>query len=151
MPLILYLGFDAPKLVIDPESIRWVNLTILAVYTPSYQTLCKLVARLHSLTTLEIESLELGDMQVDDFYMDDPLFRSMDPLLAWGERLVKIIIASFKEGSLHVVQICGIQALIVNAGALVELKLPDDVVPAIKTFIDNNKKRFAHMANISIL
>ncbi|KAJ2891189.1 hypothetical protein IWW38_003731, partial [Coemansia aciculifera] len=140
------LDFGRTKFVIDPEAIRWVNLTALSVYTVSYQTLCKLIARLPNLTRFRTINLEF-----DDFYADESLFRSMDPMLAWGERLVTIGIIQFSKGSSHAVQNCSIQALIVNAGALVELYVPEDVVTAIESFIDSNMRHFAHLANVNVI
>ncbi|KAJ2892314.1 hypothetical protein IWW38_003266 [Coemansia aciculifera] len=145
------LDLDAPQLVIDPEAIRWVNLTALSVYTVSYRTLCKLIARLPNLATFKIYSLEFDDMQVGDFYMDESLFCGMDPLLAWGERLVNIRIISLNEVSSLAVRVGGIQALVLQARGLVELGVPSDLVPVIKTFIGINKRQFAHLANIDVL
>ncbi|KAJ2892349.1 hypothetical protein IWW38_003255, partial [Coemansia aciculifera] len=118
------LKFDAPQLVIDPEAIRWVSLRILSLFTVSYQTLCKLIARLPNLSTFSTYRLEFDDMQFDDFYVDDSLFRSMDPMLAWGKQLLVLNVSSFDEDSSHAVRVCGIQALIIHTGVLAHLAVP---------------------------
>ncbi|KAJ2910049.1 hypothetical protein GGI21_001264 [Coemansia aciculifera] len=144
------LSINAPWFVIDTEATRWFNITFLSLSTVYYRTLCKLIARMPNLTTFETIYLELTGMQVEDFYADESLFCSMDPMLAWGEQLTTLFIGYPDKYALHEVRVCGIQALIVHAGALVQLAVSKDFVSIIKTVIDNNKERFVHLASVNV-
>ncbi|KAJ1820398.1 hypothetical protein LPJ60_003228, partial [Coemansia sp. RSA 2675] len=85
---ILEIGVG--HLTLDPELIRWIDLTKLELVSINYKTLCKLIARLPNLTKFEAYSLEFGADTVESLAEDESLFASADPLLAWGARLATV-------------------------------------------------------------
>ncbi|KAJ2428163.1 hypothetical protein GGF41_001454 [Coemansia sp. RSA 2531] len=130
--------------VLDPEAIRWANLTKLQVDEADYVTVCKVIDRLPNLCELAIFILDLGS-----FAGDSSLSISADPMLAWGERLTVLTIQYLDKGCLLTAAISVIQALIRRAVALEKLEVPRLVSQHIVRFIDMSKDRYPHLANIS--
>ncbi|KAJ2260726.1 hypothetical protein GGI01_002794 [Coemansia sp. RSA 376] len=96
---------------LDPELMRWANLTILEVDKADYATACKTVGRLPNLCELTIRKLVMSS-----YIEDSSLFTSADPLLAWGEKLA-ILYIYFFEGDCPLADCVGsIQDLILHAG-----------------------------------
>ncbi|KAJ2681838.1 hypothetical protein IWW39_006218, partial [Coemansia spiralis] len=59
---------------LDPELIRWVNLTNLVVESISYKTLCRVIARLPNLLEFQTHTLEFGTTTAESLAMDESLF-----------------------------------------------------------------------------
>ncbi|KAJ2431161.1 hypothetical protein GGF41_000673 [Coemansia sp. RSA 2531] len=131
---------------LDLELMRWANLTILEVDKADYATACKTVGRLPKLCELTIRKL------VTSSYIEDSsLFTSADPLLAWGEKLA-ILYIYFFEGDCPLADCVGsIQALILRAGALKKLEVPESSHPFIDRFLDTYADRYPHLADILLL
>ncbi|KAJ2746704.1 hypothetical protein GGI20_001125 [Coemansia sp. BCRC 34301] len=136
--------------VIEPESVKWVGLTILKLDGVSYETLCKLIARLPNLADFRTSYLEFETVLADGLSVDESLFRSLDPLLAWGERLAAITIGRLHGNCPVSVGAQGILAIVVRLGALRKLALPSSIQPLLVAFIDTNKSRFPHLANLAL-
>ncbi|KAJ2461320.1 hypothetical protein GGF42_000263 [Coemansia sp. RSA 2424] len=136
---------------IDPELVRWANLTYLRVEAVSYETFCELIARLPNLEVFITINLELGTILEDIISLVDSLFLSTDPLLAWGAKLTMIKIAELDDSFPIAVSARRIQALIVPAGALERLIIPQSIKPSVVAFINKYKDRCPHLANIRVL
>ncbi|KAJ1912440.1 hypothetical protein GGI16_005408 [Coemansia sp. S142-1] len=140
----LSLGGD--WFVLDPEAIRWINLTKLKVYKADYATVYMTIGRLPNLCELTIHTLDLGS-----FAGDSSLSISADPMLAWGERLTVLIIQYLDKDCPLIAGINVIQALIRRAVALEKLEVPRLVSQHVVRFIDMSKDRYSHLANITVL
>ncbi|KAJ2439095.1 hypothetical protein GGF42_008074 [Coemansia sp. RSA 2424] len=138
-------GVHAP---IDPELIRWTNLTYLRVKAVSYETLCKLIARLPNLTGFQTTELEFSTIPADTFSVDESLFRSTDPLLAWGAKLATIIIWSVSDNYPEEARVIAVQALVLHAGALKKFAVPWSIKSSLAAFIDEYKNRYPHLTDI---
>ncbi|KAJ2751494.1 hypothetical protein GGI19_004445 [Coemansia pectinata] len=145
------LEFNFQRFTLDPEHIRWVNLTMLGVISVNYVTICKVIARLPNLINFETNRLEFGTATVESLAADESLFISADPLLAWGEKLASIMITEFDVDCPLAVSACGIQALILNTGALTELSVPESLESLLNAFTIGYKDSSPHLANISIV
>ncbi|KAJ2331504.1 hypothetical protein GGI00_003222, partial [Coemansia sp. RSA 2681] len=132
---------------IDPELVRWANLTNLEMNAVSYETFCKLIARLPNLTGFQASRLDFSTTLADTFSVDESLFRSTDLLLAWGAKLATIKIAEL-DSLPTAVSARSIQALILHADALRALAIPESIKPSVAAFIDEYKDRHPHLANI---
>ncbi|KAJ2469831.1 hypothetical protein GGI03_000063 [Coemansia sp. RSA 2337] len=131
---------------LDPELMRWANLTILEVDKADYATACKTVGRLPNLCELTIRKLVMSS-----YIEDSSLFTSADPLLAWGEKLA-ILYIYFFEGDCPLADCVGsIQALILHAGALKKLEVPESSHSFIDRFIGTYADRYPHLADILLL
>ncbi|KAJ2831898.1 hypothetical protein GGI24_001425 [Coemansia furcata] len=135
----------------DPDKMRWINLTRLLVKKEDYAAICKAIGRLSNLCKLDIFFLAFGDMAIDSLFADGPLFTSADPLLPWGDKLETVRITCFSEDSMLTAGVGGIQELILHAGALKKLLVPESAKQFVATFIDTHKDRFLHLANIKLL
>ncbi|KAJ2059522.1 hypothetical protein GGI17_004343 [Coemansia sp. S146] len=122
--------------ILDPEFMRWVNLTALDIGKVDYTTVCKAIGRLPNLSKLTISSLEFGDVATDSFFAYWSLIISADRQLAWGEKLAALVIRNFNKSCPLEVCISGIQALILQLGALKELVVPKAANPLVAAFID---------------
>ncbi|KAJ2458980.1 hypothetical protein GGF42_001737 [Coemansia sp. RSA 2424] len=140
-------GVHAP---IDPELIRWANLTNLGVHTVSFVTSCKLISRLPNLTGFHADSMEFGAELVDAFSVDESLFLTTDPLLAWGAKLATLTIQEVMAGCPISASARGIQALIVHAAVLKELTVPEPLELPLTAFVDTSKERHPHLANVRV-
>ncbi|KAJ2353819.1 hypothetical protein GGH92_000421 [Coemansia sp. RSA 2673] len=143
---VTYGWFD-----LDPDEMRWTNITILEVDQADYTTVCKAISRLPNLCELTISSLEFGNLVSSGSTEDSALFISADPMLAWGERLAILIICNFDENCPLSLCIDGIQALLLHAGALEKLIVPESVHRLVVGFVDMYKDRYSHLANIQLL
>ncbi|KAJ2502318.1 hypothetical protein IWW47_003012, partial [Coemansia sp. RSA 2052] len=140
-------GVHAP---IDPEMIRWANLTNLGVHTISFVTSCKLISRLPNLTGFHADFMEFGAELVDAFSVDESLFLTTDPLLAWGAKLATLTIQEVMAGCPISASVHGIQALIVHTAALKELTVPEPLELLVAAFVDTSKERHPHLANVRV-
>ncbi|KAJ2742893.1 hypothetical protein GGI20_004153 [Coemansia sp. BCRC 34301] len=136
------------QITINPELVLWANLTSLQVAKVSFETLCKLIARLPNLCNLLAQGLEFGPVLADRFAIDESLFRSTDPMLAWGERLDTVIVSELDDECVEEVGAYGIQAIVLRLGALKKLSVPELVKPLVTAFIKMNKGRFLHLARV---
>ncbi|KAJ2097905.1 hypothetical protein GGI09_003584 [Coemansia sp. S100] len=143
---VTYGWFD-----LDPDEMRWTNITILEVDQADYTTVCKAISRLPNLCELTISSLEFGNLVSSGSTEDSALFISADPMLAWGERLAILTICNFDENCPLSLCIDGIQALLLHAGALEKLIVPESVHRLVVGFVDMYKDRYSHLANIQLL
>ncbi|KAJ2427878.1 hypothetical protein GGF41_001538, partial [Coemansia sp. RSA 2531] len=127
------------EFILDPELIRWINLTHLLIQRIDYTTVCKAIGRLPNLTGLVVSYLEFGDMNIDNFSADSSRFNSADPMLAWGTKLGSAAIYEF--GMDYPLSVCvgGIQALILHTGALKKLFVPESKRQLVAAFIDDYK------------
>ncbi|KAJ2825206.1 hypothetical protein GGI24_003225 [Coemansia furcata] len=135
----------------DADQMRWANLTNLTVYTADYTAICKAIGRLPNIRDLSIGTLSFGDMATDSRFADSSLFISADPLLAWAEKLVTVIIPRFSKDSILAIGINGIQEFILHADALKELRIPKLAKQHVATFIDTYKDGYPHLADIKFL
>ncbi|KAJ2323068.1 hypothetical protein GGI00_005732, partial [Coemansia sp. RSA 2681] len=87
-----HLEISVDHTSIDPELIRWANLTNLEMESVSFGTFCKLIARLPNLTGFRTYCLDFGTTLAATFSVDESLFRSTDSLIAWGAKLATIFI-----------------------------------------------------------
>ncbi|KAJ2431162.1 hypothetical protein GGF41_000674 [Coemansia sp. RSA 2531] len=144
------LNVCSTKFILDPELIRWVNLTHLSIARVDYTAICKSIGRLPNLAEFLINNLEFGDTTIDGFSADSLLFNSVDPMLAWGAKLTTVSMCELYMD--YPVSVCvgGIQALILHAGALKKLSVPESTEKLILEFIDVNKDRHPHLANIQL-
>ncbi|KAJ2740265.1 hypothetical protein GGI20_005900, partial [Coemansia sp. BCRC 34301] len=145
------LVLHSNEITIDPELVRWANLTYLRIARISYETLCKLVSRLPNLTDFQTYRLGFDSLPINDAFENKSLFCSPDPLMPWGAKLAAISIIQLSEGSPVAVAVRSIWTLILHAAALRELALPDEVEPHVNPFIDANVGRYPHLAYIFIL
>ncbi|KAJ2068663.1 hypothetical protein GGH13_004818, partial [Coemansia sp. S155-1] len=130
--------------VLDPEAIRWANLTQLQVNKADCVTVYTMIGRLPNLCELTIFILDLGS-----FAGDSSLSISEDPILAWGERLTVLIIQYLDQDCPLTAAISVIQALVRRTVALERLQVPESVHRLVVAFIDMYKDRYPHLANIS--
>ncbi|KAJ2733690.1 hypothetical protein IW152_002873 [Coemansia sp. BCRC 34962] len=144
------LDFNTERFPLDPELIRWANLTRLAVVVVDYVTVCKLIALLPSLAELSVFTLKLGVSLGGELDMAESLYSSADPLLAWGERLATIRILEFSEHCPSAVAVGSVQDLILHATSLAYLYVPEPLGPYLIEFVDKKKSRHAHLGKISI-
>ncbi|KAJ2018223.1 hypothetical protein GGI14_002449 [Coemansia sp. S680] len=135
---------------IDPELIRWVNLTKLEVVTVDYATICKLIARLPNLAELIVHYLKFSTTLYKGFAFDESLYCSADPLTAWGEKLATLKLFEFNNDCSFEVKLDGVQALIRRTSALSKLFVPQEMEPYLAEFIDAHKDCYAHLANIQL-
>ncbi|KAJ2062599.1 hypothetical protein GGI17_002293 [Coemansia sp. S146] len=131
---------------LDPDVIRWANLTKLEIPSVDYATVCKAIGRLPNLCELTIHRLATSSS-----IEDSSLFISADPMLAWGEKLAKLTIGDFSEDCSLTVCVGEIQALILHAGAIEKLEVPYSAIQDMATFIDVYRDRHPHLANIQLL
>ncbi|KAJ2431160.1 hypothetical protein GGF41_000672 [Coemansia sp. RSA 2531] len=146
-----YLRILDHKLILDPDLMRWVNLTHLSIQTVNYTTVCKAIGRLPNLTALVISYLEFGDMTIDRLSADSLLFNSVDPMLTWGKKLAMLAICNLYITPLFAASIGVIQDLILHAGTLKKLFVPVSKRQLVDAFIDDYKDRCPHLANIQLL
>ncbi|KAJ2458749.1 hypothetical protein GGF42_001882 [Coemansia sp. RSA 2424] len=144
--LALHLSYVS----IDPELIRWANLTNLELHAVSFETFCKLIARLPNLTEFETVILEFGTTLADNFSVDESLFRSTDPLLAWGAKLTTIFIRKFSDDYQVEASVIAIQALALRANALKMFFVPMRIRSSVAAFIDEYKNRYPHLDGIEL-
>ncbi|KAJ2828558.1 hypothetical protein GGI24_002362 [Coemansia furcata] len=137
--------------VLDPEQMRWINLTQLLVDTVNHATVCRAIGRLPNLCGLTIEYLEFDSLNMDGFSTDASLFVSVDPMLAWGEKLATLTIRDFHEKCSLAVYVGCIQALISHAGALCKLVVLKSARQPIAMFINSYKDCYPHLARIQLL
>ncbi|KAJ2336692.1 hypothetical protein GGI00_000689 [Coemansia sp. RSA 2681] len=143
-----HLNLYGDRVPIDPELVRWANLTNLELQAVSYETLCKLIARLPNLISFQTNRLDFGTTLADVFSIDESLFRSTDPLLAWGAKLAAIRIWRFSDDYPVAASVIAIQALVLHAGALKKFTVPRPVKSSVAAFIDECKNRYPHLADI---
>ncbi|KAJ2885358.1 hypothetical protein H4R27_001438 [Coemansia aciculifera] len=136
--------------ILDPEFMRWVNLTALDIGKVDYAAACKAIGRLPNLSQLTISSLEFGDVATDSFSAKLSLFISADRHLTWGEKLVTLVIRNFEKSYPLVVCVCGIQALILHLGALKELVVPKAATQLVVAFINMHQNQHPHLANMTV-
>ncbi|KAJ2064911.1 hypothetical protein GGI17_000718 [Coemansia sp. S146] len=146
-----YLKIFADWFTLDPEVMRWINLTRLFLRRVNYTTACKAIGHLPNLTGFRTLHLEFGDVAIDSFTADSPLFISADPMLAWGEKLATVIIRGFDEDGSLAVCISGIQDLILHVGALKGLAVPESSYSLIDRSIGTYEDRYPHLADIQLL
>ncbi|KAJ2053885.1 hypothetical protein H4S04_000388 [Coemansia sp. S16] len=135
------LNVCSTKFILDPELIRWVNLTHLSIARVDYTAICKSVGRLPNLAEFLINNLEFDNTAIDRFSADSLLFNSADPMLAWGAKLTRLSMCELYMDYSVSVCVGGIQALILHAGALKTLSVPESTEQLILEFIDVNKDR----------
>ncbi|KAJ1912101.1 hypothetical protein GGI13_000469 [Coemansia sp. RSA 455] len=136
--------------ILDPDLMRWVNLTHLLIQTVDYTTLCTAIGRLPNLTALVISYLEFG-MTIDRLSADSLLFNSADPMQPWGKKLAMLTICNLYIIPSFAVCIGGIQDLILHAGTLKKLFVSESKRQLIAAFTDNYKDRCPHLADIQLL
>ncbi|KAJ2243749.1 hypothetical protein GGI13_006487 [Coemansia sp. RSA 455] len=139
----LYVSGD--KFILDPDEMRWVNISKLELPNVDYTTVCKVIGRLPNLGYLIVHNLATGSP-----IEDSSLFTSADPMLAWGEKLVLLHVRDFSDDSPLAVCIDVIQALLLHAGALKKLAVPESVHRLVVAFIDMYKDRYPHLANLTV-
>ncbi|KAJ2748880.1 hypothetical protein GGI19_005926 [Coemansia pectinata] len=139
------------EFILDPDLIRWVNLTNLLIQKVDYVTVCKAIGRMPNLTRLVISYLKFGDMTIDSYSTDSLLFNSADPMQSWGEKLATLNICDFSAARSFAVCIGGIQDFILHTGALKELFVPESSKQLVAAFIDIYKDPCPHLANIQLL
>ncbi|KAJ2116881.1 hypothetical protein GGI01_002793 [Coemansia sp. RSA 376] len=145
------LSVYSTEFILDPELMRWVNLTHLAIARVDYTVICKSIGRLPNLVELTISNLEFDNTAIDRFSADSLLFNSVDPMLAWGTKLALVSIDEFYMDYPVSVCIGGIQALILHAGALKKLFVPESRRQLVAAFIGDYKDRCPHLADIQLL
>ncbi|KAJ2103299.1 hypothetical protein GGI09_000736 [Coemansia sp. S100] len=136
---------------LDPELMRWANLTILTVLTVDFATVCKAIGCLPNVYEMTIAHLDLGNMDTDIFTEDSSLFTSADPMLTWGSKLATLYIHKFNKNYPIAVCVRGIQDLVLHASALKRLFVPKSTIPLIVRFIDLRKDHYPHLTNIQLL
>ncbi|KAJ2840461.1 hypothetical protein FBU31_000391 [Coemansia sp. 'formosensis'] len=136
--------------IADPEQMCWANLTNVHVGEVDYITVCGAIGRLPNLCEMIIFHLKFHIMTSDGFSTGAPLFVSANPMMAWGEKLAALTIRGFSGVQPITLCIGGIQALIINAGALIKLAVPKSARQDIARFIDKYKDCHPHLANISV-
>ncbi|KAJ2754502.1 hypothetical protein GGI19_002350 [Coemansia pectinata] len=144
------LRIYADWFILDPELMRWVNLTKLDIRKVDYATVCKAIGRLPNLCELTVHNLEFSSVATYSFLTDSSLFISPDPMLAWGAKLKLIVIVAFDEDYPLPVCASGIQALILHAGALSRLEVSRLAIQHVAAFIDIYKDRYPHLANMQL-
>ncbi|KAJ2032359.1 hypothetical protein IWW57_000268 [Coemansia sp. S610] len=144
------LRFSRGQFTLDPELIRWINLTRLEVHLIHYRALCRVIDRCPNITSVLISNLEFGADTVESLAADAFLFASADPLVPWGAKLTEFDIVSFGMERFCDAGAYGIQAFILNTGALMYLTVPEPVEPRIYAFISLFKESYPHLANIAV-
>ncbi|KAJ2754503.1 hypothetical protein GGI19_002351 [Coemansia pectinata] len=140
------LSIGGDWFVLDPDVMRWANLTKLEINKADYDIVCKAIGRLPNLCELTIHSLATS-ISIEA----SSLFISADPMLAWGEKLATMIICDFDKDCSLTALISGIRALIQHAGALEKLEVPYSAIQDVTTLIDMYKDRHPHLTNIQLL
>ncbi|KAJ2460343.1 hypothetical protein GGF42_000892 [Coemansia sp. RSA 2424] len=143
-----HLDLNGVHASIDPELIRWANLTNLKMRAVSYEPLCKLISRLPNLTGFQASRLDFSTTLTDTFSIDELLFISTDPLMVWGAKLATIRIWRFSDDYPVAASVIAIQALAQHAGALKKFTVPRPVKSSVAAFIDECKNRYPHLADI---
>ncbi|KAJ2028405.1 hypothetical protein IWW57_002168 [Coemansia sp. S610] len=138
------------RFALNPDALRWINLTKLGVRTVDFYTACKAIGRLPNLANLSVNCLELDTALSAGFAIDMSLFESADPMLAWGGRLATLSIYDFSVGSPLAVCVRCIQALVLHAEALGRLNVPKSTMQPLSLFIDMYKGRHPHLSNITV-
>ncbi|KAJ2082140.1 hypothetical protein GGI09_007530, partial [Coemansia sp. S100] len=69
-----FLSVHSTEFILDPELIRWINLTRLAIARVDYTAICKAIGRLPNLVELTISNLEFDNTAIDRFSADSLLF-----------------------------------------------------------------------------
>ncbi|KAJ2339715.1 hypothetical protein GGH92_006590 [Coemansia sp. RSA 2673] len=140
-----FLCVSGDKFILDPDEMRWVNISKLELPNVEYTTVCKAIGQLPNLCELAIHRLATNSP-----IEDSSLFTSADPMLAWGEKLVLFHVRNFSDDSPLAVCIDDIQALLLHAGALKKLAVPESVHRLVVAFIDMYKDRYPHLANVTV-
>ncbi|KAJ2837647.1 hypothetical protein FBU31_001096, partial [Coemansia sp. 'formosensis'] len=133
------LLYNVEQFPLDPELLRWVNLTKLEVITVDYATTCKLIARLPTLRDLHVFRLKFGVAQASGLAPDGLLYCCADPMMTWGEKLALIKIVEFDEDIPLAAVVEGVQDLVLHTSALSQLHLPDPIDSYLSKFIDAYK------------
>ncbi|KAJ2041723.1 hypothetical protein H4S03_000140 [Coemansia sp. S3946] len=136
--------------ILDPELMRWVNLTTLDIGKVRYTTICRAIGQLPKLCQLTVNRLEFSDMATHDSTVEWSLFTSADPMLIWGEKLATLTVRNFNKSCPLMDCVGGIQALILHAGAIKELVVPRLANQHMFTFIDMFKDKHPHLANLTV-
>ncbi|KAJ2869144.1 hypothetical protein GGH93_006249, partial [Coemansia aciculifera] len=131
--------------ILDPDVMRWANLTKLEIPSVDYATVCKAIGQLPNLRELTIRSLATSS-SIEDL----SLFINADPMLAWGEKLAKLTIRDFSEDCSLTVCVGEIQALILHAGALEKLSVPKSAIQPLVAYIKTHRGRYPHLAKIML-
>ncbi|KAJ2868530.1 hypothetical protein GGH94_000062 [Coemansia aciculifera] len=137
--------------ILDPELMRWFNLTILIVRKVDYSTACKVIGRLPNLTEFRTTPLEFSDMATDSFSAESSLFISADPMLAWGTKLARLTIRNFGKDDSLAACVSAIQALVLHASALKKLFVPQSTIHLVARLSDIYQGRYPHLASIQLL
>ncbi|KAJ2062600.1 hypothetical protein GGI17_002294 [Coemansia sp. S146] len=145
------LNIVGGQFALDTDLMRWVNLTNLQVGDVDYDAVCKAIGRLPNLCKLTVSRLKCSSVVTDTFSADSSLYISADPKLAWGEKLIAVTITKFYQDSPIAVCVDSIQALILHAGALNRLYVPEPAKQLMVKFIDMYMDRHRHLANMIIL
>ncbi|KAJ2460344.1 hypothetical protein GGF42_000893 [Coemansia sp. RSA 2424] len=143
-----HLDFYGDWVPIDPELIRWANLTYLSVHTVSYETLCKLISRLPNLTSFQASRLDFSTTLADTFSIDESLFLITDLQLAWGAKLATLTIQEVSDDYPVEASVIAIQALALRANALKMFFVPMRIRSSVAAFIDEYKNRYPHLTDI---
>ncbi|KAJ2859521.1 hypothetical protein GGH94_006061 [Coemansia aciculifera] len=144
------LNITIGKFDLDPELIRWVNLTKLEVFNVNYTAFCKAIGRLPNLTEFRTVRLIFGSVEADNFPGDASLFISADLKLVWGEKLERVGISGIVEGCPSTICDCGIEDLIMHAVALRGLKVPESIKQFVFEFIYMHKDQYPHLVNLTV-
>ncbi|KAJ2042812.1 hypothetical protein H4S04_007102 [Coemansia sp. S16] len=129
--------------VLDPDVMRWTNLTKLEVDKADYTTVCKAISRLPSISHLILQNLA-----TNSFIEDSSLFTSADSMLAWGAELPMVKISTLDKDCHLMALVSGIQALILRVGALCRLSVPELIIEPVLAFIKTGRGRYYHFENI---
>ncbi|KAJ2754101.1 hypothetical protein GGI19_002652 [Coemansia pectinata] len=137
--------------IMDPELVRWVNLTKLEVRDVDYAAVCKAIGRLPNLRELIVYRLVFDITHSDSFIIDLSLFTSADPMLTWGEKLAMLAIHEVSRDYPVAAYIGGIHTFILHTGRLEKLSMPQSTIQLVGSFIDMYKDYHPHLANIQLL
>ncbi|KAJ2864425.1 hypothetical protein GGH94_002930 [Coemansia aciculifera] len=128
---------------LDPDVMRWVNLTKLKVGNADYATVCKVIGQLPNLCELTI-----GSLATSSSIEDSLSFISANPMRTWGEKLAILTIYDLRSGCPLMACVGDIQALILHTGGLKKLIVPMLAIIPVTRFIDVYKYRYPHLANV---
>ncbi|KAJ2026223.1 hypothetical protein GGI06_000256 [Coemansia sp. S85] len=87
------------RFTLDPELIRWINLTSLELDLICYKVLCRVIARCPNIAHVWTYSLDFGVTTLESLAMDKSLFSSADALIPWGAKLASFTIVTFGKDS----------------------------------------------------
>ncbi|KAJ2059699.1 hypothetical protein GGI17_004226 [Coemansia sp. S146] len=137
--------------MLDPELMRWVNLTTLQFHSVNYSKVCRAIGRLPNLCELIIRYLEFGNKASDSSAVDSSLFFNADPMVSWGAKLATVEINALDRK--YPVSVCvdSIQAFILHAGALKALTVPESAEELVDAFIEIHTDRYSHLADIDLI